>query len=466
MTLIDYELSQTDTRPAKDLTSHVGNTPLLPLRRLSRNLSPRVGVFAKAEWFNPGGSVKDRPALNIVQTALARGDLGNDRRLLDSTSGNMGISYATFGAALGIPATLAIPESAGSERLSILRALGAEIVLTDPLEGSDGAILMARRMAEEKPDLYWYANQYNNPANWQAHYHSTGPEILAQTGGQATHFVAGLGTSGTLMGTGRYLREQLPGVKIIAMQPDAPFHGLEGLKHMPSAIKPGIFEADFADRTIEIKTEDARTMVLQLAREEGLFVGVSSGAAALAALQVASELDQGVVVTVFPDAGYKYLSDKTLWNFSLPPERARVRERMLSISSDILARIHRNGEEAYPEEGAGFLLGADGSERQVSEILVLPNAREDTARHNRYLIAPEDYLKAESTADRLGLTLIGVFHSHPDHLDRPSEYDREWAQPFFSYVITSVQSGKAVGSRSWRLVEDRSQFVEEEIQIL
>jgi len=315
MTLVGHKLIQTAISESGGLEAHVGNTPLLPLRRirLGFDLSPSVDLFAKAEWFNPGGSVKDRPALNILRTALANGNLHPGLRLLDSTSGNMGISYATFGAALGIPVTLTVPENASSERISILRALGAELILTDPLEGSDGAIREARELAAEKPDLYWYANQYDNPANWQAHYRSTGPEIWEQTDGQVTHFIAGLGTSGTLMGVGRYLREMNPEVQIIALQPDDGFHGLEGLKHMPTAIKPGIFDFDFADRTIEVSTEDAHAMVLRLAREEGLFVGVSSGAAAVAALQVASKLDDGQVVTVFPDSGYKYLSDKSLW---------------------------------------------------------------------------------------------------------------------------------------------------------
>src|SRR5919106_4636976 len=221
MNLPENKVYQSDLDSVADLTAHVGNTPLLPLRKLGRKLSPRVKVFAKAEWFNPGGSVKDRPALNIIQTALANGNLGNGKRLLDSTSGNMGISYATFGEVLGIPVTLAVPGSASAERIAILRVLGAEIILTDPTEGSDGAIVMARQLAAEKPDVYWYANQYNNDANWQAHYRSTGPEILRQTDERVTHFVAGLGTSGTLMGTGRYLREQLPHVRIIAIQPDA-----------------------------------------------------------------------------------------------------------------------------------------------------------------------------------------------------------------------------------------------------
>ena len=313
MTLLDQRLTNTNALPLDGISSHVGNTPLLPLRRISSKLSPRVQIFAKAEWFNPGGSVKDRPALNIIQNALANGDLGRGKRLLDSTSGNMGISYATFGAALGISVTLAVPASASPERFTLLHALGAEIIQTDPSEGSDGAILKARQLAKEQPDLYWYADQYNNPANWQAHYLSTGPEIIAQTQGQITHFVAGLGTSGTLMGTGRYLRAQSSGAKVISFQPDAAFHGLEGLKHMPTAIRPGIYEESFANANLEVRTEAAHEMTLRLAREEGMFVGISSGAAAVAALQIAGQLDEGVVVTIFPDAGYKYLSDKALW---------------------------------------------------------------------------------------------------------------------------------------------------------
>jgi len=214
---------------------------------------------------------------------------------------------------LDIPVTLALPSNASSERIVILRALGAELILTDPLEGSDGALRVARKLAEDDPDRYFYANQYDNPANWQAHYYTTGPEIVQQTGGRVTHFVAGLGTSGTLTGVTRYLRQYNPEIQAIAGQPDAPFHGLEGLKHMPTAIRPGIFDPGLPDRTIEISSEAAYAMVLRLAREEGLFVGISSGAAAVAALQVASELDRGTVVTVFPDAGYKYLSDKALW---------------------------------------------------------------------------------------------------------------------------------------------------------
>lgn len=304
--------------PAADLEGMsllgaIGNTPLLPLRRLSSNLPAQVKVYAKAEWFNPGGSVKDRPAFSIIRSAVCDGQLLPGMRLLDSTSGNMGIAYATFGAALDIPVTLALPANASPERMAILRALGAELLLTDPMEGSDGAIRVARQLAAEEPDLYFYANQYDNPANWQAHYSTTGPEIVEQTTGAVTHFLAGLGTSGTLTGVGQYLREYNPSIEVLAVQPDSPFHGLEGLKHMPTSIQPGIFDPQSPDRTIEISTEEAYEMVIRLARTEGYFVGISSGAAAVAALQVAKELEQGVVVTVFPDAGYKYLSDKQLW---------------------------------------------------------------------------------------------------------------------------------------------------------
>jgi cysteine synthase B len=305
-------------RPAGGLELAVGNTPLIPLRRITTALAPGVQVQAKAEWFNPGGSIKDRPALNILRTALANGSLKPGLRLLDSTSGNMGIAYATFGAALGIGVTLVLPANASAERITVLRALGAELILTDPLEGSDGAIQTARRIAAEQPERYFYANQYDNPANWQAHYLTTGPEIVQQSDCRITHFVAGLGTSGTLTGAGRYLKTYNPEIQLIAVQPDSAFHGLEGLKHMPTAIKPAIYDPALPDRTIMVTSEQAYQMVLRLAREEGLFVGISSGAAAVAAIQVAREQEEAVVVTIFPDAGYKYLSEKSLWEKEVP----------------------------------------------------------------------------------------------------------------------------------------------------
>ncbi len=296
------------------LSARVGNTPLLPLRRVTLGLPPSVKIYAKAEWFNPGGSIKDRAALNIIQTAIASGELKHGKRLLDSTSGNTGIAYATFGAAMGIPVTLALPENASKERISILRALGVELILTDALEGPEGSMKVVREMLDVSPGKYFYANQYGNPANWMAHYQGTGPEIFSQTAGKITHFVAGMGTSGTMMGTGRYLRDQNPQIELIGGQPTKPLHGLEGLKHMQSAQHPAIYDAALPDRLVEIEAEEAYAMVRRLAREEGLFVGLSSGAAAVAALRVAQELKEGIVVTIFPDAGYKYLSNETLWD--------------------------------------------------------------------------------------------------------------------------------------------------------
>jgi cysteine synthase B len=298
------------------MPSLVGNTPLLPLVTLTDRTQSQTQVLAKAEWFNPSGSVKDRPAWGIIQQALHQGLILPGMGLLDSTSGNMGIAYATFGAALGIPITLALPSNASPERIKIMEALGAELVKTDPLEGSDGAIRIAQEMAAEFPERYFYANQYDNPENWKAHYRTTGPELIEQTQGKITHFVVGMGTTGTLTGVSRYMADHYPDVKIIGVQPDSPFHGLEGLKHLPSAIQPKIYDPGAADQIIEVRTEDAYDMVRCLAHEEGYFIGVSSGATAVAARQVANEIEDGVVVMIFPDAGFKYLSDEALWNKS------------------------------------------------------------------------------------------------------------------------------------------------------
>ncbi len=292
------------------VTDLVGNTPLLRLSHITGHLTPAVEVYAKAEWYNPSGSVKDRPALNIIRAADANGLLTTGKVLLDSTSGNMGIAYATLAAALGLRVQLVMPENVSPERVSILRALGAEFTLSSPLEGSDGAIRAARALAAAQPDVFYYANQYNNPANWQAHFNSTGPEIIAQTEARVTHFVAGLGTSGTFVGTGRALRAFNPDIRLISFEPDSPFHGLEGLKHMATAIVPGIYDAALADENLAIGTEESHTMTRRLAREEGLFVGISAGSAAVAALRVAESLTSGVVVTIFPDAGYKYVSER------------------------------------------------------------------------------------------------------------------------------------------------------------
>lgn len=293
------------------VAAQVGNTPLLKLGRVAQwaELAPGVTLLAKAEWFNPSGSVKDRAALHIIRTAEQNGWLRPGMTLLDSTSGNMGIAYAMLGPARGYNIKLTLPQNASPERIAILRAYGAELIFTDPLEGSDGAILEARRLAAADSSLY-YANQYNNDASWQAHYLSTGPEIWEQTAGAVTHFVAGLGTSGTFTGTTRRLRQYNPNIRCISMQPDSPFNGLEGLKHMPSAIKPGIYDESLADENVSVRTEDAYEMARFLARQEGVFGGISAAAAVAAAVQVAQRLTSGTVVTVLPDNGFKYLSER------------------------------------------------------------------------------------------------------------------------------------------------------------
>jgi cysteine synthase B len=293
------------------LESQVGNTPLLRLERtaVAYGLPETVSLYAKAEWFNPSGSVKDRAALNIIRTAERNGQLQPGMTLLDSTSGNMGIAYAVLGTTRGYRVKLTLPGNASQERIAILRAYGAELIFTDPLEGSDGAMREARRLAAADPSLF-YANQYHNSANWRAHYLTMGREIWQQTEGTVTHFVAGLGTSGTFTGTTRRLKELNPDVQCISMQPDGPFNGLEGLKHMPTAVKPGIYDETLADDGVTIKTEDAYDMVRFLAQQEGLFVGISAAAAVVAALEIGRELDEEVMVTVLPDNGFKYLSER------------------------------------------------------------------------------------------------------------------------------------------------------------
>ncbi len=296
-----------DRDAAPGLLGLIGETPMLRLERITSHLAPGVSLVAKAEWFNPGGSVKDRPAAAILQHALDTGELGQGRTLLDSTSGNMGISYATLGTSLGLRVCLAVPANASPERLAILRAHGVELHLTDPTEGSDGARRVAADLARQEPDRFFFADQYSNPANWQSHYHTTGPEILRQTRGRVTHFVAGLGTTGTMTGVGRFLREAVPHVRLIAVQPDGPMHGLEGLKHLPTALVPEIYDPSLPDETVVVDTESAYAMARRLARLEGLLVGVSAAAAADAALRVAERLETGTVVVVFPDSGLKYL---------------------------------------------------------------------------------------------------------------------------------------------------------------
>ena len=290
----------------------VGNTPMVELQAIREGVAPGVRLFGKLEGFNPGGSVKDRPALKMVEDGLASGRLTPGKTILDSTSGNTGIALAMVGAALGYPVELVMPSNVSTERKQVIAAYGAKIIFSDPLEGSDGAIRLCRKVLAENPEKYWKPDQYNNPANSLAHYETTGPEIWRQTEGRITHFVATIGTGGTIMGTGRYLKEQNPNVQVIAGEPADAFHGIEGLKHMATSIVPGIYHEEELDLKLGIDTDDAYNMVYRLGREEGLLLGQSSGAAHVAALEIARSLTEGTVVVLFPDFGDRYLSTN-LW---------------------------------------------------------------------------------------------------------------------------------------------------------
>ena len=310
-------LSTISSPRGEDIITQIGNTPLLRLARIEElyGLAQGVELHAKAEWFNPGGSVKDRAALYMVRDGERRGLLSPGRTILDASSGNTGIAYAMIGAALGYKVEICLPESASAERKRLLKLYGATITGTPPADGTDGAIIEARRLHAEHPDRYFYPDQYNNPANWQAHYYGTAPEIWQQTDGRVTHFVAVLGTTGTFVGTSRRLKHYNPGIRIVEVQPDAAFHGLEGMKHMPSALVPGIYDPHLAEESLEVGTEEAQAMTRDLARYQGILAGPSGGAGVLAAVRVARALRSGVVVTVLPDGGNRYLQD-TFWDES------------------------------------------------------------------------------------------------------------------------------------------------------
>lgn len=293
---------------AESILERVGNTPLIGLTRLG--LNKEVRLYGKAEWLNPTGSVKDRTALSIIKSAERDGRLTDRKTILDATSGNAGISYSMIAAARGYRVKLAIPRNANQERKQILHAYGVELIFTDPIEGSDGAVRKAREIYNENTNAYFYADQYSNDANWRAHYEATGVEIWNQTEGAITHLVAGVGTGGTLMGAGRRLREYRSNIEIIAVQPDSPFHGLEGLKHMASSVRPKIYDPSFPNRVAEISTEEAQRTVKELARKEGILVGPSSGAAVATSLRVAKEAGEGTIVTILPDGGERYLSER------------------------------------------------------------------------------------------------------------------------------------------------------------
>ena len=315
---MDYSLArkkslETRLKKAGSVIDLVGDTPLIRLTHVTEGLNPGVEVYAKAEWFNPGGSVKDRPALWMILDGIRTGKLTPDKILMDSSSGNTAIASAMIGAALGYKVELEIPENIKIERKKPLQAFGSKIIYSDPLEGSDGAIRLARKLKAENPDKYFMPDQYNNPENPNAHYESTAVEIWEQTEGRVTHFVAGLGTSGTFMGTSRRLKELNPKITAMAVEPAEALHGLEGMKHMPTSIVPGIYDAGYPDELIRVTTEDAYDFMKELLKKEGIFVGHSGGAVAFATVEYAKRLKEGVLVTIFPDGGYRYLSGGIWW---------------------------------------------------------------------------------------------------------------------------------------------------------
>jgi S-sulfo-L-cysteine synthase (O-acetyl-L-serine-dependent) len=443
--------------PLQDVStaaSLIGRTPLIRLQPFEPR--PGVEIYAKLESRNPGGSVKDRAALAMIREGERSGALRPGRVLLDASSGNTGISYAMLGASSGLRVRLCVPANVTVERQRLMRAYGAELILTDPMEGSDGAIREARRLYDREPGRYFYPDQYSNPANWRAHYETTAVEIIEQTGGRVTHFVAGLGTSGTFIGTGRRLREWRPSVRLVSVQPESPLHGLEGLKHMASAIVPSIYDPALADRDERVSTEESHALTRRLARRHGILVGPSSAAALAASVRVAAEVpdnEDAVIVTVFPDGGERYMS-AGFWNDT---------DHALAVPREVLERMRDHGARTYPDECCGALIARAPGE--VAEAFALSNTT-DGERRRRFLIGPDEYRAAEARAAEIGGDVIGFYHSHPDHPAVPSAFDLEHAWPNLSYVIVSVRAGRAEQARSWRLRADRSTFDEETLEAL
>lgn len=445
----------------------IGNTPILRLTHLAGDLPAAVEVYLKAEWFNPGGSVKDRSILYIIEDAERRAELTGDKTILDSSSGNAGIAYAMIGAAKGYRVRLFVPDNVSAERKAILRALGAEVECTDPLEGSDGAIMAARVLAGSEPDRYFFADQYNNPSNPRAHFEGTGAEIWEQTRGRITHFVAGVGTSGTLVGAGRRLRDASSSVEIVAVEPDSGMHGIEGLKHMATAIVPGIYDPSVHDHVIAVRTESAYGMTRALASEEGLLVGQSTGAAVVGALAVARTLRQGVVVAVGPDGGERYLSTAT-WaagRGSGPADDGFVRVRTslgrlsfqrrfcytrnvdrVVLARDQLAAVLAQAREEAPLESCGLLLG-----RGQRVVRVFRGTNIDRSPVT-YTMDPQELFRAHREMEGQGLDLVAIYHSHPRTRAYPSSTDVAKATyPDAVYLIVSLQDSAAPDVRAYRI---------------
>jgi cysteine synthase B len=456
----------------ESLLQRIGNTPLLRLTRVTRDLPAAVEVYVKAEWFNPGGSVKDRPVLRIIEDAERDGRLAAGRVIVDSSSGNAGIAYAMIGAAKGYRVRLYLPANVSEERQRVLHALGAEVHYTDPLEGSDGAILAVREAVAADPERWFFGDQYNNPSNVRAHFDTTGPEVAEQTRGRITHFVAGVGTSGTLIGAGRYLRQVVSGVEIIAVEPDRPLHGIEGLKHMASSIVPGIYDPTVHQRTAQIKTEAAYGMARRLAREEGLLVGQSSGAAVLGALAVGRHLGEGVIVAVCPDGADRYLSTAMWTDSTVPPPddlipvttrgaggqageftvttmASLTGSAGILITKDQVAAIVGQARQEAPHECCGLLAGRAG---RVERLFQGTNVDHSPFT---YYMDPKEVLRATKEIDAAGQDLLAIYHSHTHTAAYPSATDIAKAHyPDSLYLIISLKDPARPEIRAFVIVGD------------
>ena len=455
---------------ARSVTDLIGNTPLLALPRVAAHVAP-VQVLAKAEWYNPGGSVKDRAALHMIRDGERRGVLTKDKVLLDATSGNTGIAYAMIAAERGYRVTLCLPKNASVERKQTLLAYGAELVLTDPGEGTDGAQRKAKQMVADDPDRYFYPDQYNNDANWRAHYDGTGREIWDQTQGRVTHFVAGLGTTGTFMGTTRRLREFNPEIQCISMQPDGPLHGLEGMKHMPTAIVPGIYDPS-SGRRRDGRRHRRRPRGRAAAGPDRGAAGRPLGRGEPGGGRAAGRAAQ------IRGPGRRRRCHDLLRLGRQVPERPVVgrsthapRGGELAVS-DVLPliltdaqkrQIEADGVSAYPNECCGILYGRDvEGQRVVGRLETVANAYAADEQFHRFSIGPADLMRAERSC-RDGELVLGFYHSHPDHPARPSETDRLNGWPFYSYVIVAIHDRKPVDMTSWVLDEATERFGQQPI---
>ncbi len=441
-----------------DLLSRIGETPLLKLQTIIPNsISPKVEFHAKAEWFNPGGSVKDRAAYRMIQDALSSGRFRKGQTLLDSTSGNTGIAYALIGAAMGFPVEIVMPTNVSFERKKILQAYGASIIYSDPLLGSDGAREKAKQMAESNKEKYFFPDQYSNPSNWKAHYDTTGPEIWRQTQGRVTHFVAALGTSGTVMGAGRYLREKNPNIRIVALQPE-PFHGIEGWKNMKASTPVGIYDPSIHHELITVSTEAAYAWTRELALKEGMLVGPSAGGALHGALQAAKDLKEACVVVMFPDGGDKYLS-AGIWD-----------KESLQIPEEFIQQMTKQAEAEYPNECCGMIFSSQLEPNKLTRLRACRNVQNEyhakdpgnfprTGR-TAFFIDPFELLAIQKDIRKSGEMIRVIYHSHIDAGAYFSDEDLriaapegEPAYPGVDYYVLSVKAGKMQEARlhSWDL---------------